>query len=80
MPAGEGRVAFTARCQTQHQTIAEVWNNVQHEDAPAWEFATEQVWDGDYMAFEGRDTEREGEGETERGRITLKVRFKVGKL
>lgn len=63
VPAGEGRVFSTARCQTQHQTIVEMWNNVQHEDAPAWEFAMEQVWARDYRAFEERDTEREREGE-----------------
>jgi len=78
VPTREGRVSSPARCQTQHQTTAEVWNNVQHGEAPAWEFARDQVWDGDYMEFEERDTEREEE--KVRGRITLKIRVKEGKI
>lgn len=64
VPAGEGRISSTVRFQMQHQT-AEVWN-IKHEEAPAWEFAVEQVWDGDSVASEERDTEMQGEGERER--------------
>lgn len=62
VPAGEGRVSSAAGCQTPHQTTAEVWNDEQPDDAPAWEFATKQGWDGDDTAFEERDAEREGAG------------------
>lgn len=59
VPAGTGRVSSTARCEMQHQTVAEVWNREQHEDALAWEFVMEQVWEEDYMAFEKRERGRE---------------------
>lgn len=73
VPAEKGRVSSTVRCQMQHQTIVEVWSNVQCEAAPVGEVITEKVQDGHYKEYGERKRNWQGE------RITLKIRIKVGK-
>jgi len=43
----------------QHEPIVEVWNRVQCEAAPVWEFITEQIQDRYYTAFGERKKGRE---------------------